>query len=67
METFSPVAMIKSISVILSIVAFHDYEIRKIDEKSAFVTDDVYMARPEGFLQSMLPNMVSNLEFMDSN
>ncbi|KAL4556874.1 hypothetical protein LXL04_035040 [Taraxacum kok-saghyz] len=36
-ETFSPVAKIKSIRILLAIVAFHDYEIWKMDIKTAFV------------------------------
>ncbi|KAK8697828.1 hypothetical protein V6N13_113963 [Hibiscus sabdariffa] len=33
-ETFSPVAMFKSIQILLSIAAFHDYEIWKMDIKT---------------------------------
>nr|KAJ0205032.1 hypothetical protein LSAT_V11C500233370 [Lactuca sativa] len=35
--TFSPVAKIKSIRVMLAIAAFHDYEIWKMDVKTAFL------------------------------
>ena len=52
-ETFSPVAMIKSIRILLAIVAYHDYEIWQIDVKAAFLNgnllEDVYMTQPEGF------------------
>jgi len=52
-ETFSPVAMIKSIQILLAIVAYHDYEIWKLDVKTAFLNgnllEDVYMTQPEGF------------------
>nr|GEV73462.1 hypothetical protein [Tanacetum cinerariifolium] len=51
-ETFSPVAKIKSITIMLAIVAFHDYEIWQMDVKTAFLnrklTKDVFMAQPEG-------------------
>ncbi|GJX82634.1 retrotransposon protein, putative, ty1-copia subclass [Tanacetum coccineum] len=44
-ETFSPVAKIKSIRIMLAIAAFHDYEIWQMDVKTAFLngklTDDV--------------------------
>ncbi|GKA75201.1 retrotransposon protein, putative, ty1-copia subclass [Tanacetum coccineum] len=50
-ETFSPVAKIKSIRIMLAIAAFHDYEIWQMDVKTAFlnekVTEHVFMAQPE--------------------
>ncbi|KAK8593576.1 hypothetical protein V6N12_045653 [Hibiscus sabdariffa] len=53
-ETFSPVAMIKSIRILLAVAAFHDYEIWKMDVKTAFLNgkleEDVYMTQPEGFV-----------------
>ena len=53
-ETFSPVAMIKSIRILLAIAAFHDYEIWQMDVKTAFLNgkleEDVYMIQPEGFV-----------------
>ena len=36
-ETFSPVAMIKSIRILLSIAAHKDYEIWQMDVKTAFL------------------------------
>ncbi|GKF14537.1 retrotransposon protein, putative, ty1-copia subclass, partial [Tanacetum coccineum] len=36
-ETFSPVAKIKLIRIMLAIAAFHDYEILKMDVKTAFL------------------------------
>ena len=52
-ETFSPVAMLKSVRIILAIVAYFDYEIWKMDVRTAFLngnlTEDVYMMQPEGF------------------
>ncbi|GJX35263.1 retrotransposon protein, putative, ty1-copia subclass [Tanacetum coccineum] len=51
-ETFSLVAKIKSIRIMLAIVAFHDYEIWQMDVKTAFLIEklieDVFMAQPEG-------------------
>ncbi|KAK9044503.1 hypothetical protein V6N11_058403 [Hibiscus sabdariffa] len=53
-ETFSPVAMLKSIRILLAIAAFHDYEIWQMDVKTAFLNgkleEDVYMTQPEGFV-----------------
>ena len=49
-ETFSPVAKIKSIKIILSIVASYDYEEWQMDNKTNFLngklTEDVYMSQP---------------------
>ena len=46
-ETFSPVAKIKSIRILLAIAAFHDYEIWQMDVKTAFlngkIEEDVFM------------------------
>ena len=46
-ETFSPVAMLKSIRILLAIAAFYDYEIWQMDVKTAFLNgnlnEDVYM------------------------
>ena len=36
-ETFSPVAMLKSVRIMLAIAAFYDYEIWKMDVKMAFL------------------------------
>ena len=53
-ETFSPVAMLKSIRIILAIAAYFDYEIWQMDVKTAFLNgnlnEDVYMTQPEGFI-----------------
>ncbi|KAK8690815.1 hypothetical protein V6N13_074341 [Hibiscus sabdariffa] len=53
-ETFSPVAMFKSIRILLAVAAFHDNEIWQMDVKTAFLNgkleEDVYMTQPEGFV-----------------
>lgn len=52
-ETFSPVAMLKSIRILLSIAAALDYEIWKMDVKTTFLNgkldEVIYMDQPEGF------------------
>ena len=54
MTTFSPVVMIKSIRILLSIVAYYDYEIWKMDVKIAFLNgyleENIYMLQPNGFI-----------------
>ena len=53
-ETFSPIAMLKSIRILLSIAATLDYEIWKMDVKTAFLNgyldESIYMMQPEGFI-----------------
>ena len=53
-ETFSPVAMLKSIRILLAIVAHYNYEIWQMDVKIAFLngnlSEEVYMTQPEGFI-----------------
>ena len=53
-ETFSSVAMIKSIRILLSIVAHMDYEIWQMNIKIVFLNgrleETIYMVQPEGFI-----------------
>ncbi|KAL0400391.1 UNVERIFIED_CONTAM: Retrovirus-related Pol polyprotein from transposon TNT 1-94 [Sesamum radiatum] len=52
-ETYSPVAMAKSIRILLAIAAWYDYEIWQMDIKTAFlngfVEEEIFMDQPEGF------------------
>ena len=54
-ETFSLVAMIKSIRILLSIVAHMDYEICQMDVKTTFLNrsldDTIYMVQSKNSLQ----------------
>jgi hypothetical protein len=53
-KTFSPVAMLKSVRILLAIAAYYYYEIWKMDVKTTFLygmlNEDVHMLRPEGFV-----------------
>ena len=40
-ETFSPVAMLKSVRIMLAIAAFYDYEIWQMDVKTAFLNGHI--------------------------
>jgi len=55
-KTFSPIAMLKSIRILLAIAAYYDYEIWQMDIKTTFLngnlSEDVYMTQPEGFVDS---------------
>ncbi|KAL0444837.1 UNVERIFIED_CONTAM: Retrovirus-related Pol polyprotein from transposon RE2 [Sesamum latifolium] len=52
-ETFSPVAIAKSIRIMLAIAAWYDYEIWQMDVKMAFfngfIEEEIYMDQLEGF------------------
>ena len=51
-ETFLPIAMLKSIRILLSIAAHYDYEIWQMDVKTAFLNgnleEEIYMMQLEG-------------------
>ncbi|GKD27352.1 retrotransposon protein, putative, ty1-copia subclass [Tanacetum coccineum] len=53
-DTYSPVAQITSIRMILAIVALRNLEVHKMDVKTAFLNGDleeeIYMNQPEGFI-----------------
>lgn len=53
-QTFSTVAMLKSIRILLSIAAFYNYEIWQMDVKTTFLNEDldesIYMVQPKGFI-----------------
>ncbi|KAM1644665.1 hypothetical protein EV1_006205 [Malus domestica] len=65
-ETFSPVAMIKSIRILLAIAAYHDYEIWQMDVKTAFLNgyleEELYMTQPEGFVSKFEKPKVCKLQ-----
>jgi hypothetical protein len=64
-ETFSPIAMFKSIQILLAIAVFHDYEIWQMDVKTAFlngnIDEELYMMQPEGFVDPKDANKVCKL------
>nr|GEV40257.1 hypothetical protein [Tanacetum cinerariifolium] len=61
-ETFSPVADIRAIRILISITALYDYEIWQMDVKTAFLNgyldEDMYMVQPEGFVNLNHPKKV---------
>ncbi|GJS51205.1 retrovirus-related pol polyprotein from transposon TNT 1-94 [Tanacetum coccineum] len=65
-ETFSPVADIIAIRILIAIAAFDDYEIWKMDVKTAFLNgyldEDIYMVQPEGFIDPKHPRQVCKLQ-----
>ncbi|GJR12260.1 retrotransposon protein, putative, ty1-copia subclass [Tanacetum coccineum] len=65
-ETFSPVADIRAIRILIAIAAYYDYEIWQMDVKTAFLNgylnEEVYMEQPEGFVNSKYPNRRFHME-----
>ena len=65
-ETFSPVVMLKSIRILLSIAAHYDYEIWQMDVKTAFLNgnleEEIYMMQPKGFKAKNQEHMICKLK-----
>jgi hypothetical protein len=65
-ETFSPVAKLKSVRILLAIAAFFDYEIWQMDVKTAFLNGDIeeelYMVQPKGFVDPENADKVCKLQ-----
>ncbi|GJT13763.1 retrotransposon protein, putative, ty1-copia subclass [Tanacetum coccineum] len=65
-KTFSPVADIRAIRILISITAYYDYEIWQMDVKTAFLNgyldEDIYMVQPEGFVDPNHPRKVCKLQ-----
>ncbi|GKF02654.1 retrotransposon protein, putative, ty1-copia subclass [Tanacetum coccineum] len=65
-ETFSPIADIKAIRILIAIAAFYDYEIWQMDVKPSFLNGylnkGVYIEQPERFVNPKYPNRVCKLK-----
>nr|GEV38769.1 retrotransposon protein, putative, Ty1-copia subclass [Tanacetum cinerariifolium] len=65
-ETFSLVADIRAIRILITIAAYYDYEIWQIDVKTAFLNgyldEEVYVEQPKGFVNPNYPNRVCKLK-----
>nr|KYP69580.1 Retrovirus-related Pol polyprotein from transposon TNT 1-94 [Cajanus cajan] len=65
-ETFSLVAMLKSIQILLTIATYYDYEIWHMDVKITFLNgelkEDVYMTQPERFTSLSNHNKICKLQ-----
>ncbi|GJR62913.1 putative RNA-directed DNA polymerase [Tanacetum coccineum] len=65
-ETLSPIVDIRAIRILISIAAYYDYEIWKMDIKIAFLNGyldkDIYMVQPEGFVDPNHPRKVCKLQ-----
>ena len=58
--------MLKSVRILLAIAAFFDYEIWKMDVKTAFlngnIEEELYMMQPEGFVDPKDSGKVCKLQ-----
>jgi hypothetical protein len=65
-ETFSPVAMLKSIQILLAISVFYDYDIWQMDVKTAFLngnlSEDVYIIQHKGFVDPKNAGKICKLQ-----
>nr|GEV86776.1 retrotransposon protein, putative, Ty1-copia subclass [Tanacetum cinerariifolium] len=65
-ETFSLVADIRAIRILIAIAAYYDYEIWQIDVKTAFLNGylnaELYMEQPKGFVNPKYSNRVCKLK-----
>ncbi|GJS79694.1 retrotransposon protein, putative, ty1-copia subclass [Tanacetum coccineum] len=72
-ETFSPIAGIRAIRILIAIAAFYDYEIWQMDVKTAFLnghlSEEVYMVQPEasGSYVTFLILYVDDILIMGNN
>nr|GEW66143.1 retrotransposon protein, putative, Ty1-copia subclass [Tanacetum cinerariifolium] len=61
-ETFSPVADIRAIMILIAIAAYYDYEIWQMDVKTVFLNgylnEEVYMEQSESFVNPKYPNRI---------
>lgn len=65
-ETFTPVARLKAIRLLIAFVAFKEFTLYQMDIKSAFLNgylkEEVYVKQPPGFENSDFPNHVYKLD-----
>lgn len=65
-ETFSPVAKMNTIRVIIALATQNRWKLHQMDVKNAFLNgtldEDIYMSQPEGFVDKKFPNKVCYLK-----
>nr|GEZ77211.1 putative retrotransposon Ty1-copia subclass protein [Tanacetum cinerariifolium] len=65
-ETFSHVADIRAIRILIAISTYYDYKIWQMDVKTAFLNgfleEEIYMEQPEGFIDPNHPRKVCKLQ-----
>ena len=65
-ETFLPLVMLKFIRILLATAAYYDYEIWQMDDKTTFLSENLfeaaYMKQPESFVDPKNSNKVSKFQ-----
>ncbi|PKU66732.1 Retrovirus-related Pol polyprotein from transposon TNT 1-94 [Dendrobium catenatum] len=65
-ETFSPVAKLPTIRILMTVALFHNWEIHQFDVENAFLhgklSETIYMRQPKGFEDESAPNHVCLLQ-----
>lgn len=66
-ETFSPIVKAFSIRLILALATMHQCPMHQLDVANAFLhghlDEDLYMAQPQGFVDSATPSYVCKLNW----
>jgi hypothetical protein len=64
-ETYTPVARLESIHILLAYATYHDFKLYQMDVKSAFlngpIKEEVYVEQPPGFEDSEYPSQIYKL------
>jgi hypothetical protein len=64
-ETYTPVARLEAIRILLAFATHHNFKLHQMDVKSAFlngpISEEVYVEQPPGFEDSRFPNHVYKL------
>ncbi|PRQ57648.1 putative RNA-directed DNA polymerase [Rosa chinensis] len=60
-ETFSPVIKPATIRTVISLAVSCGWSLRQLDVKNAFLTEEVYMTQPPGFIDQTRPTHVCKL------
>ena len=65
-ETFSPVARFETVHLVLALAALHNWEIKALDVKTAFLfgkpDKEIYMVQPEGSIVKGQESKVCRLQ-----
>ena len=65
-ETFTPIAKLESIRMILAYTCYKDFILYQVDIKSSFqngyILEEIYVAQPPGFENHKYPNHVYKLK-----
>nr|GEV81142.1 retrovirus-related Pol polyprotein from transposon TNT 1-94 [Tanacetum cinerariifolium] len=61
-ETYTSIASLESIRILLAIAYANDFKLYQMDVKSASLNEEVYVAQPSGFIDFQKPNYIYKLK-----